>query len=69
MKARLKILLKQLGWYQPLQSAYRQTLYDYVQRLTTAGFAVKVIPAEELTAFNLHVIQAGKAVVLGYKLP
>ncbi|WP_276481155.1 class I SAM-dependent methyltransferase [Paraflavitalea pollutisoli] len=44
------------------------TLDDYVERLTAAGFAVRVISAVELTTYSHHAIQAGEPVVLGYKI-
>lgn len=43
------------------------TLQDYVSRLTSAGFTVKVIQANELTVFSCYAIQEGEPVVLGYK--
>lgn len=44
------------------------TLKDYVNRLTAAGFTVKVIDPQELAVFSLHAIQEGEPVVLGYKV-
>ena len=43
------------------------TLKDYVNRLANAGFTIKVVSADELTAFSLHAIQKDEPAVLGYK--
>lgn len=43
------------------------TLNDYVNRLSAAGFDVKVISPGELGRFRQHAIQDGEPVVLGYK--
>jgi SAM-dependent methyltransferase len=43
------------------------TLADYVERLKSCGFDVRVISYEELSRFRIHAIQVGEPAVLAYK--
>lgn len=40
---------------------------DYLKRLETAGFRIRVLESEDLTPFSIHAIQQEEAVFLGYK--
>lgn len=42
-------------------------LHDYIDRLTKAGFKVKIIRPDTLSHFKMHAIQDGESVILGYK--
>jgi len=41
---------------------------DYIQRLTSAGFSVKILPAESFGTYKQYAIQEGEHLILGYKL-
>ncbi len=59
--------LKQEELYGQKDHVRVYAFHDYIDRLTNAGFCVKVIRPEMLSPYKVNAIQEGESVILAYK--